>query len=361
MQIVTQIKLDTDDKQEVLLKMIRFNNACNYLSQIAVNEKIFYWLKLQRRAYYELKEKYGMTAAEIVTCIRKVAASYKDKGKRGTLVKFSSLGSIPLYKHIYREGRVRFYGIDVSIITRNNIKLQKHPKQATLSYRNGKLLIHQTIEVLEPEQYKPQGWIGCDLGIKNIITDSGGEIYSGGQLNNLRKRHNKIRARLQSKGTRSSHRLLNKRRLKESRFSRDVNHQISKKVIEKASIASFGIALEDLRGIRNNTKVRKADRYKHSSWGFNQLIQFMDYKAKLSGVPLRLVDPRNTSRTCPVCGCTDKHNRKSQAWFKCIKCGYGHHADTVAAVNIGRRADNNQPYAPSKEDVQVSKIFVSKG
>jgi putative transposase len=353
MQIITQVKIDIQDKQEILLKMIRFNNACNYLSQIAFSERIFYWLKLQRRAYHELRDKFGVSAKESTVIVRKVAYAYIDKKARDVLVRFRSLGAIPLDRHVYRNGKVRFYGVKVSIVARQGVDLPRYPKQATLSYRNGKLIIHQTVEVAEPEQYEPKDWLGCDLGIKNILVDSGGKVYSGGQLNNLRKRHKKIRTRLELKDTRSSHRLLNKRRCKESNFARDINHQISKKVVEKAKMASLGISLEDLKGIRKNKRVRKANRPKHSSWGFAQLRFFIEYKSKLQGVPLRLVDPRNTSRTCPKCGCIDKRNRKSQAWFECIECGYGHHADTVAAINISRRAVDNQPYAPSPEDVQV--------
>ncbi len=358
MQVITHIKIDIADKEQILLLMARFNSICNELSQIAFNEKLFYKIKLQMRTYHEIKDKYGLTSAETVMIMYKVACSYKNKKSRGTIAKFRSLGAIPLWRHIYRKGGVRFFGVEVPIIARTDIILPKHPKQATLSYRNDKLIIHQTIEIPELEQYEPKDWLGCDLGIKNILTDNEGKIYSGGQLNNLRKRHKKIRTRLQSKDTRSSRRLLNKRRYKESNFTRDINHQISKKVVGKAKMASLGIALEDLSGIQTRTRVRKADRSKHSSWGFSQLRKFIEYKSRLSGVPLRLVDPRNTSRTCPKCGCVDKKNRKSQAWFECIECGYGHHADTVAAIIISRRAVGNQPYAPSSEDVQISKLSV---
>jgi transposase len=82
--------------------------------------------------------------------------------------------------------------------------------------------------------------------------------------------------------------------------------------------------------------------------------------AELNGVPLALVDPKDTSRTCPKCGYVDKRNRKSQSEFLCIQCGFRSHADTVAAVIIGRRAAGNQPHAPSSEDVQVH-VRVSRG
>ena len=50
------------------------------------------------------------------------------------------------------------------------------------------------------------------------------------------------------------------------------------------------------------------------------------------------VDPRNTSRTCPVCGCVDKRNRIFQSAFSCVSCGHSANADTNVAVNIAARA-----------------------
>jgi putative transposase len=62
----------------------------------------------------------------------------------------------------------------------------------------------------------------------------------------------------------------------------------------------------------------------------------LSYKAALAGVPLHVVDPRNTSRTCPECNHCAKANRKSQAIFCCVQCGYTEHADRVGAINISR-------------------------
>jgi IS605 OrfB family transposase len=357
-KLITQIKVEPEAPQELLLLMMRFNNVCNYLSEIAYQEKLFHWLPLQRRAYYEVRQRFGLRAAETLIAIRKVAYAYRNKARRNQQAIFHLRGSIPLFKHVYRDSKVQFYGFIASIMTRGDIALPKQPKQGTLSYKNGKFLIHQSIEVEAPPPYEAKDYLGCDLGVKNILVDSEGEIYSSGHLNGLRKRHSRLRAKLQSKGTRSARKLLNKRRYKESHFARDVNHQISKRVVEKALTATFGIALEDLKGIRERVRVRKADRRQHNSWGFNQLRLFIAYKAELKGVPLVLVDPKNTSRACPECGCIDKRNRKSQSDFLCIQCGFGQHADTVAARNIASRAAGNQPYAPSEEDVQVPELVV---
>ncbi|CAB1129488.1 protein of unknown function [Candidatus Hydrogenisulfobacillus filiaventi] len=179
----------------------------------------------------------------------------------------------------------------------------------------------------------------------NIATDSDGETYSGGHLNGLRKRHAKLRQRLQQKGTKSAKRLLKKRRRKEHRFATDVNHRIAKRLVAKAKDTGRGIALEDLTGIRDRITVKKAQRRRQHSWAFYQLRTFVSYKAKLAGVPVALVDPRNTSRTCPLCGLIDKRNRPDQAHFRCIGCGFAGPADTIAAGNIARRAAVNQPHA----------------
>ncbi|MER3403228.1 MAG: transposase, partial [Armatimonadota bacterium] len=48
-------------------------------------------------------------------------------------------------------------------------------------------------------------------------------------------------------------------------------------------------------------------RVQHS-WAFHQLGSFIEYKARLAGVPVVCVDPRNTSRTRPACGHVSKAN-----------------------------------------------------
>jgi transposase len=53
---------------------------------------------------------------------------------------------------------------------------------------------------------------------------------------------------------------------------------------------------------------------------------------------LYTVDPRNTSRTCSVCGHCARSNRQSQASFLCKSCGYAAPADENASINISRAA-----------------------
>ena len=84
--------------------------------------------------------------------------------------------------------------------------------------------------------------------------------------------------------------------------------------------------------------VNKAVRKLIGKWAFYELAQFIQYKAKLYGVPVFFVNPRYTSQTCSNCGYVSKNNRKSQSLFICEKCGFSENADINASFNIAHRA-----------------------
>jgi IS605 OrfB family transposase len=130
---------------------------------------------------------------------------------------------------------------------------------------------------------------------------------------------------------------LGARKKKEARYAADVNHQISKQLVEKAKRTKRAIVLEELSGIRQRVRVQKARRAEVGSWSFGLLRAFVEYKAKIAGVPVITVDPKNTSRQCSRCEYTDKHNRRSQKVFQCRQCGFSRHADVNAALNIRSR------------------------
>ena len=72
-----------------------------------------------------------------------------------------------------------------------------------------------------------------------------------------------------------------------------------------------------------------------SGWG--KVRTYLNYKALKAGKLVLEVDPKNTSRRCPVCGFIDPKNRPSQAVFHCVRCGFEDNADHAAAINIRDR------------------------
>lgn len=354
MNLTLMVKLQPTPEQAAALleTMERFNAACNAVAEVAFREQTANKIRLQKLVYYDIRERFGLPAQMAVRVISKVAEAYKrDRSKKPS---FRPRGAI-----VYDQRVLSWKGLDrVSILTLRGrqiipivfggyqaARLKRIRGQVDLIYRDGHFYLAVVVDVPEPPSEGPEDWLGVDLGIINIAADSDGETYSGGHLNGLRKRYAKLRARLQAKGTKSAKRLLKKRRRKEQRFARNVNHVISKRLVAKAKGTGRGIALENLKGIRERITVRKAQRRVQHSWAFHQLRSFIGYKARLAGVPVILVDPKNTSRTCPECGTIDKANRPTRDHFCCVSCGFAGPADTIAAVNIRRRAVVIQPYA----------------
>src|SRR5262249_5428930 len=118
---------------------------------------------------------------------------------------------------------------------------------------------------------------------------------------------------------------------------------LTKRLVQVAKDTQAALVLEDLTGIRDRMTVRKRQRAQQHNWSFRQLREFLSYKAQRAGIALVVVDPRNTSRTCSRCGYVAKRNRRSQAEFSCLRCGYACHADYNAARNLATRGEVTTP------------------
>lgn len=46
-----------------------------------------------------------------------------------------------------------------------------------------------------------------------------------------------------------------------------------------------------------------------------------------------------TACTWAICGHVSADNRKTQAQFLCVQCGYANNADVVGAINVLRRGE----------------------
>lgn len=351
MKLIAPVKLLATKEQKIVLKSTieKVNLACNAISETASQSTVYRKYDLHKLCYYGIKKEFSLTAQIVVRCIGKVADSYKKN--KTTQHSFQKHGSITYDKRIltWKDGVVSIWTTEGRmkipfVCGERQKKMLLHRKgECDLSFVDGEFYIGATCDIAEPDPIVVKSYLGVDLGIKNIAVDSDGNRYEGGHLSGLRNRHTKIRARLQSKGTKAAKRLLVKRKRKEMRMAKHVNHCISKKLVLLAKDTFRGIALENLGGIRQRITVRRSQRRQHHSWSFYDLQQKIVYKAAMVGIPVVFVDPRNTSRTCQRCGHCEKGNRKDQATFKCLSCGFFADADDNAATNICGRALVNVP------------------
>ena len=349
MKQVIVLKLDETPKQhKALLETVEaFNRGCDYVAEVAFEKRMANKIALQPFVYGTLRADYGLSSQMAVRCISKAVEAYK----RGKNIQptFTPHGAM-----IYDERIMSFQGVShVSLLTLTGreliplrfgdyqaTRIDRRKGQADLILRDGVFYLYVTIDLPTPPPIKPVGVLGIDLGITEIATDSEGNQYSGLVVKTVRQRVKEHRRHLQKRKTRSAYKRLQTTRRRQSRFVRDTNHKISKELVQRASVQSKALALEDLSGIRERANgFGRQVRWLLGNWSFDQLKQFLVYKAAAAGILVVFVDPRNTSRTCHACGHCAKENRKSQSKFLCLSCGLDMNADKNAALNIMARAE----------------------
>jgi IS605 OrfB family transposase len=354
-KLTAKIKLTPTSEQRNLLRQTlqTANAACNYISDVAWDKQVFRQFSLHKLVYFAAKEKFNLSAQMVVRLEAKVSDSYKlDKKTKRTFKKHGAIAydlRILTYKPNRQEVSIWLMGGRQTISFQAGEKqlelLTKQAGESDLVLIKGEFYLLATCDIPEPTPDDVEGYLGVDLGVNNIASDSEGYKHSGSHVKSVRHRHRRLRQKLQRKGTKSAKRRLKELARKEKRFASDVNHVVAKGIVAKAKRTNRGVALEDLKGIRSRIRARKPQRSRLHSWAFADLGSKILYKAKLAGVRVVFVDPRNSSRECPKCGHTEKANRPSQAVFRCKSCGNAGHADTFAALNLRRRAVINQPNA----------------
>ena len=224
-------------------------------------------------------------------------------------------------------------------------------KNITVSLSCGKWFVPIQTE-REVEQPIPDGGaVGIDLGVARFATLSDGTFYA--PLGSF-KRHQAALRRAQQSMSRKTRYSKNWRKAKArvqrihtriGNARRDDLHKTSTTISQNHAM----VCIEDLQ-VRNMSKsatgsVEKPGKNVRAKSGLNKSIldqgwfefrRQLDYKLAWNGGWLVAVPPQNTSRTCPCCGHVSADNRRTQAQFACVECGYEENADVVGAIHVLR-------------------------
>jgi len=234
---------------------------------------------------------------------------------------------------------------------RNSREALGELRNVTVSLSGGKwfVSIQTRREVQVPV---PQGGsVGIDLGIARFATLSDGTFYV--PLNSFRRREAALRKaqRAMSRKTKFSSNWkkaearVQRLHVRIGNARRDYLHKISTTISQNHAL----VFVEDLQ-VRNLSKsaagtVEQPGKNVRAKSGLNKAIldqgwfefrRQLDYKLAWAGGHLVAVPPRNTSRTCPCCSHVSADNRRTQAEFRCVECGFEENADVVGAVNVLR-------------------------
>ena len=236
---------------------------------------------------------------------------------------------------------------------RNSREVLGEVKHVTVTHSCAKWFVSiQTEREVEPSLPPATTAIGIDVGVVRFATMSDGSHIE--PINSFKKHQERL-ARYQRRMSRKVKFSNNwqKAKTKIQRIHRTIAHarkDYLHKITTTISQNHALVCIEDLQ-VRNMSRSSKGNSEEHGKMvkqksglnraildqGWGEFRRQLGYKMTWQGGILLAVPPHNTSRTCPCCSHVSKDNRKTQAKFECVECGYENHADLVGAINILER------------------------
>ena len=358
MTITAKVQIVATDTDKVLLDetMSVYRDACNYVSDYVFQTHDLKQFSLNKALYSTLREKFGLKSQMAQSVLKTVIARYKtilENQKEWIQPGFKKPQYDLVWNRDYSLSENRFSvntlngRVKLSYFTEGMSKYFDHTiykfGTAKLTKKHGKyyLYIPVTFDVEESNISDICNVVGIDRGINFVVATYDSKhksgFVSGKAIKQRRASYSKLRKELQMRQTPSARRRLKAIGQRENRWMQDVNHCVSKALVESNPKHTLFV-LEDLTGVRNATeRVRTKNRYVSVSWAFYDLEQKLIYKAKQNQSSVIKVDPRYTSQCCPLCGHTEKANRNKKIHlFACKNCGYKSNDDRIGAMNLYR-------------------------
>jgi putative transposase len=196
----------------------------------------------------------------------------------------------------------------------------------------------------QPKDAKGTNTVAVDLGEIHPVAATDGQTAIVVCCRELRAKRQYTAKRMAYLGSRQSRcrkksrcwwklqKVKNRFRAKQQRRLRDMEHKISRSVVDYAMDSQAGVlAIGDVRDIADAPEMGRKQNQKLSTWRHGKLRAYLTYKAEAEGMRVVLVNERHTSQTCP--NCERRHKPKGRT-YRCPDCRFQAHRDVVGAVNI---------------------------
>ena len=359
---------DEATQVSVLLDTMRvWREAVRHVIDYVIRTRQTGLAKVHHAFYRLLRERYGLPARLTIDAIRQgiwIAKSWLKNPKRGKRPVIHGLWMVLTPKQSYT-----FKSRDeASILTLDGRKTYKlcyverwhgryegwKPKEARLVLKDERLWLKVIVE-REVPLIEPEGTLGVDVNYTNITMSDGTRLELDAfkrahgfkiETERIQKRHRRswryvraVRNRIRALGKRARN------------IITDTCRKVALEVVRYAYEARKAIVLEDLTGLKETNRRNKKTRVwraRLTLWAYRELQKWIEWKARLYGVPVFKVSPRGTSSTCPNCGSRlrDVGNRR----LKCPVCGLEGDRDLVAAINLGMRGAQATLMAPDADE-----------
>jgi transposase, IS605 OrfB family, central region len=368
--IKMRVSPEPSSRQELLNLMKRYRDALNYSIRVIIENKALTLSKAHKLLYSTLRERFNLPSRIAQDCYREALAAAKS------WLRNKSKGRIPVarkprvwltYGHSYRvrDGYVEILGgLKLRVIGWDRRYDSYISREARLVYKNSKFTLYISKRIPKPAKYNPRGVLAVDINERHVVV---GNSTLELRLETAVERalhYRKLAEKLQKKYSSSRYMAwLRRRGIRERvryfhRKARSIVEDWVKKTSHKIAVLAkqhqYAVAREDLTGlVENLRKLPKDHRGALMILSYRKLELWIDWQAEKHGVPAVVVEPRGASSTCPKCG--NKMRENGYRLLRCSACGFEADRDTVAVLNIekkalfGMRGASDSPKCPADD------------
>lgn len=271
--------------------------------------------------------------------------SFKKKGERASF-RYPQGANLDQANHrifLPKLGWVRY---------RSSRAVKGTVKNVTVALEGGRWFVSiQTEREVDHPVPPSTSEVGIDLGVVRFATLADGEGIApagayGKQRDRLRAAQQSLsRKKKFSRNWKKAQARVQRIHTRIANSRRDFLHNATTAISNNHAV----VYVEDLK-VKNMSRSAKGDQARpgknvRAKAGLNRAIldqgwaefrRQLGYKLDWKGGELIVVPPHYTSQTCPACGRISSANRKTQAEFACVECGYRENADLVGAINVQR-------------------------
>jgi len=347
-------RLESGLPSEAKLLLEDFRLAVNNAIRAGLQSRVTSRNALCKIAYKDFREQHPRMYAKHLVSSFEVAGSilknHRRCGRKGVTCK------IPYVKRLMMKAENQAYKldrksgiIDLPIRAGCHVELRlvvsqyhrKYLDDMTLSLGSLTILPDRAIVAFRkdaPKRYTPGSVISLDTNGRSldgvfVLGDAVKAVKAGfPDIAIIQQRHHDRRRRLQKKKAhdrRTSRNLCRREGAREHHRIEYRLHQVANSVLKFAEERKSAIVLEDLKGFKS--KRSKELNRRLSLWPRRKLHKIIEYKAQWRGILVYKVDPRNSSRTCPICGRIQ--DSRMGAEFKC-ECGWRLDRHINASINL---------------------------
>jgi putative transposase len=351
--VKVRVRAEPKAFRELLSLMYRYREALNYAIRVVVENKALTLGKAHRLLYNVLKDRYGLPSKVAVDCYREaiaIAKSWLNNPNRGNMPRAKALRVWLTHKYSYRVNGnyVELLGGYRLEIVGWDMRYDNYPNgDARLLFKDGKLVLEVSKHMPRPRRYPPRGVLAVDVNEKYIVV--GNSLFEYRVKTPIEKvmHYKQLAERLQRKYSSPRYNAWLRRRgvkkrisyfhAKARRIIEDWVKKTSHRIITLARQHQCTVAREDLTGlIESLRKLPREHKVSLLILSYRKISEWIDWQSEKHGVPVIVVEPKGTSTRCPRC--SSKMRENGYRVFKCPVCSFEADRDTVAVLNIEKRA-----------------------